>query len=141
MPERGGVVVRDGPTPRASGRRAWSVCVSKAPPLPHPPTFPLWENMMCTARSRSRTVRRTGLALVAAASTSNRIVQAGAQRTSSVTCAKAKELYDSGAIGKLSLVEATLGRNDPTGAWEYPPPPDLSPANLGWDTWLGSAPK
>src|SRR5712691_10509036 len=67
-----------------------------------------------------------GLALVAAASKSDRIVQVGAQRTSSVLCAKAKELYDSGAIGKLSLVEATLGRNDPTGAWEYPPPPDLS---------------
>ncbi|HLQ13134.1 MAG TPA: Gfo/Idh/MocA family oxidoreductase [Steroidobacteraceae bacterium] len=82
-----------------------------------------------------------GLALVAAASKSDRIVQVGAQRTSSVLCAKAKELYDSGAIGKLSLVEGTLGRNDPTGAWEYPPPPDLSPKNLDWDTWLGTAPK
>jgi len=27
----------------------------------------------------------------------------------------------------LTLVEGSLGRNDPTGAWEYPPPPDLSP--------------
>ena len=82
-----------------------------------------------------------GLALIAAAGKSDRIVQVGAQRTSSVLCAKAKELYESGAIGKLSLVEATLGRNDPTGAWEYPPPPDLSPSNLDWDTWLGSATK
>lgn len=82
-----------------------------------------------------------GLAMVAAAGKSRCIVQVGAQRTSSVLCAKAKELYDSGAIGKLNLVEATLGRNDPTGAWEYPPPPDLSPQNLDWDTWLGSAPK
>lgn len=82
-----------------------------------------------------------GLALVAAASKSDRIVQVGAQRTSSVLCAKARELYQSGAIGKLSLVEATLGRNDPTGAWEYPPPPDLSPENLDWDTWLGTAPR
>jgi predicted dehydrogenase len=38
-------------------------------------------------------------------------------------------------------VELTLGRNDPTGAWEYPPPPDLSPQNLDWDTWLNDAPK
>ncbi len=82
-----------------------------------------------------------GLALVSAARRSDRIVQVGAQRTSSVLCAKARELYQSGAIGKLSLVEATLGRNDPTGAWEYPPPPDLSPENLDWDTWLGTAPK
>ena len=34
-----------------------------------------------------------------------------------------------------------LGRNDPTGAWEYPPPLDLSPQNLDWDTWLNDAPK
>jgi predicted dehydrogenase len=82
-----------------------------------------------------------GLAMVEAAKKSDRIVMVGAQRTSSVLCAKAKELYGQGAIGELSLVEATLGRNDPTGAWEYPPPPDLSPQNLDWDTWLGTAPK
>jgi predicted dehydrogenase len=82
-----------------------------------------------------------GLAMVAAAKKSDRIVMVGAQRTSSVLCAKANEIYEQGAIGELSLVEATLGRNDPTGAWEYPPPPDLSPENLDWDTWLGTAPK
>jgi predicted dehydrogenase len=82
-----------------------------------------------------------GLAMVAAAKKTDRIVQIGAQRTSSVLCATAKALYDQGAIGELNLIEATLGRNDPTGAWEYPPPLDLSPANLDWDTWLGTAPK
>lgn len=82
-----------------------------------------------------------GIAMVEAAKKARRIVQIGAQRTSSVLCAKAKELYERGAIGELSLVEATYGRNDPTGAWEYPPPADLSPDNLDWDTWLGSAPK
>lgn len=82
-----------------------------------------------------------GLAMVAAAKKSDRIVQIGAQRTSSVLCAKAKELYDKGALGEINLIEMTLGRNDPTGAWEYPPPPDLSPQNLDWDTWLGTAPK
>lgn len=82
-----------------------------------------------------------GVAMVAAAKKANRIVQIGAQRTSSVLCAKAKELYESGAIGELSLVEATFGRNSPTGAWEYPPPADLSPENLDWETWLGTAPK
>jgi len=82
-----------------------------------------------------------GVAMVAAAKKTDRIVQIGAQRTSSVLCAKAKELLASGAIGELSLVEGSLGRNDPTGAWEYPPPADLSPENLDWDTWLGSAPK
>src|SRR5499425_2197507 len=74
-----------------------------------------------------------GVAMVEAAKKANRIVQIGAQRTSSVLCAKAKELYESGGIGELSLVEMTMGRNDPTGAWEYPPPSDLSPQNLDWD--------
>jgi predicted dehydrogenase len=82
-----------------------------------------------------------GLAMVAAAKKTDRIVQIGAQRTSSVLCAKAKEWIEKGAIGDLNLVEATMGRNDPTGAWEYPPPPDLSPQTLDWDTWQGTAPK
>jgi predicted dehydrogenase len=82
-----------------------------------------------------------GLEMVAAAKKTDRIVQIGAQRTSSVICAKAKELIEKGVIGDLNLIEATYGRNDPNGAWEYPPPPDLSPQNLDWDTWQGTAPK
>lgn len=82
-----------------------------------------------------------GLAMVAAAKKTDRIVQIGAQRTSSVLCAKAKELIEKGAIGEMNLIEATYGRNDPNGAWEYPIPPDLSPANLDWETWQGTAPK
>jgi predicted dehydrogenase len=82
-----------------------------------------------------------GLAMVAAARKTDRIVEIGAQRTSSVLCAKAKEWIEKGVIGDLNLVEATMGRNDPTGAWEYPPPPDLSPQTLDWETWQGTAPK
>ena len=82
-----------------------------------------------------------GLEMVAAAKKTDRIVQIGAQRTSSVICAKAKELIERGVIGELNLIEATYGRNDPNGAWEYPPPPDLSPQNLDWDTWQGTAAK
>ena len=82
-----------------------------------------------------------GLAMVAAAQKTGRIVQIGSQRVSSVICAKAKELIAKGTIGTLTLVEGSLGRNDPTGAWEYPPPPDLSPSTLDWDTWQGTVPK
>jgi len=82
-----------------------------------------------------------GVEMVAAAKKAGRIVQIGSQRVSSVICAKAKELLAKGIIGDLTLVEGSLGRNDPTGAWEYPPPPDLSPQTLDWDTWLGTAPK
>ncbi len=82
-----------------------------------------------------------GVEMVAAARRYGRIVQVGSQRTSSALCAKARELYGQGAIGEVSMIELSLGRNSPTGAWQYPPPFDLSPQNLDWDTWLGSAPK
>jgi len=82
-----------------------------------------------------------GVVMVEAAQKTGRVVQIGSQRVSSLICAKAKELIAQGAIGDLMLVEGWLGRNDPTGAWEYPPPPDLSPGNLDWNTWLGEAPK
>jgi predicted dehydrogenase len=82
-----------------------------------------------------------GFEMIAAEKKNNRIVQIGSQRRSSIVFAKAKELVEQGAIGELYLVEGTMGRNDPCGAWEYPPPPDLSPSNLDWDTWLGTAPK
>ena len=82
-----------------------------------------------------------GFEMVKAAESNHRIVQIGAQRVSSVLCAKAREMYRAGAIGDITMVELTLGRNSPTGAWEYPPPFDLSPANLAWDTWLKDTPK
>ena len=82
-----------------------------------------------------------GVAMVAAAKKTGRVVQIGSQRVSSVICAKAREILANGTIGTVTLVEGSLGRNDPTGAWEYPPPPDLSPSNLDWDTWQGDVPK
>src|SRR5436853_287006 len=82
-----------------------------------------------------------GVAMVAAAQKTGRVVQIGSQRVSSVICAKAKELLANGVIGTLTLVEGSLGRNDPTGAWVYPPPPDLSLDNFDWDTWQGDATK
>src|SRR6202451_3729776 len=77
-----------------------------------------------------------GFAMVEAAQKTGRIVQIGSQRVSSVLCAQARTMYHDGAIGEVSMIELTLGRNDPTGAWEYPPPPDLSTETLDWDTWL-----
>ena len=82
-----------------------------------------------------------GFAMVNAAQVNHRIVQVGAQRVSSVLCAKAREMYQAGAIGEVNMVELTLGRNSPNGAWVYPPPFDLSPSNLDWDTWLKDTPK
>jgi predicted dehydrogenase len=82
-----------------------------------------------------------GAEMVAAAQKTGRIVQIGSQRVSSVICTRAKELVAGGVLGDVTLIEGSLGRNDPTGAWEYPPPPDLSPQTLDWDTWQGNVPK
>lgn len=82
-----------------------------------------------------------GLAMVDAGKKTGRIVQIGSQRVSSLICAKAKEMIAQKMLGDIVLVEGWLGRNDPTGAWEYPPPTDLSPQTLDWDTWQGTVPK
>ncbi len=82
-----------------------------------------------------------GIEMVDAAKKSGRIVQIGSQRVSSVICAKAKELLAQGIIGDLTLVEGSLGRNDPGGAWVYPLPENLSTETLDWDTWQGNVPK
>jgi len=82
-----------------------------------------------------------GVAMVEAATKTGRIVQIGSQRVSSLICAKARDLISQGTLGDLMMVEGWLGRNDPTGAWEYPPPTDLSPETLDWETWQGSVPK
>jgi predicted dehydrogenase len=83
-----------------------------------------------------------GKTMVKAVQASNgRVLQVGSQRVSSAVFEKARELCQAGAIGPVRQVELMLGRNSPQGAWEYPPPPDLSPANLDWPAWLGSAPQ
>jgi predicted dehydrogenase len=82
-----------------------------------------------------------GFEMVAAEQKSKCIVQVGSQRASSLVYTQAKNLFAQGLLGDLCLVEAYMGRNEPGGAWQYPIPPDLSPQNLDWDTWLGTAPK
>jgi predicted dehydrogenase len=86
-------------------------------------------------------VAAEGVEMADAAKRNNRIVQIGSQRVSSLICKKAKEMVAEGMLGDLMMVEGWLGRNDPTGAWEYPPPFDLSPQTLDWDTWQGTVPK
>src|SRR6201988_42481 len=60
-----------------------------------------------------------GPEIIEAARSTNRILQVGSQRVSSVIYAKAKELLASGAIGKLNMVSAWWDRNSSIGAWNY----------------------
>jgi predicted dehydrogenase len=82
-----------------------------------------------------------GFAMVAAAEKHQRIVQAGAQRVSSILFARAREIYQSGKLGKVFAIEGYTDRNSAGGAWEYPIPPGASEANIDWTAWLGDAPK
>jgi len=82
-----------------------------------------------------------GKVLIDTSRATNRILQVGSQRVSSIVYQKAKELYNSGAIGELNMVEAWVDRNSAIGAWQYSVPPDALPANIDWDRFLGHAPK
>ena len=82
-----------------------------------------------------------GPEMIETAKTTNRIIQVGSQRVSSVLYAKAKELLASGAIGELNMVTAYWDRNSSMGAWNYTIPPDASPETCDWPRFLGTAPK
>jgi predicted dehydrogenase len=58
-----------------------------------------------------------GPEMIETAKTTNRIIQIGSQRVSSILYAKAKAVLASGAIGKLNMVTAYWDRNSSMGAW------------------------
>ena len=82
-----------------------------------------------------------GPEMIEAARSTNRILQIGSQRVSSIIYAKAKELLASGAIGQLNMVSAHWDRNTAMGAWDYTVPLDASTESCDWERFLGNAPK
>lgn len=79
--------------------------------------------------------------IIKAVKQSDRIVQIGSQWRSATVNEKARELINSGALGKITMVRASENRNSPLGAWYYPIPPDASPETLDWPRFLGPAPQ
>src|SRR6202048_4057833 len=82
-----------------------------------------------------------GPEMIESAHATNRIIQIGSQRVSSMIYAKAKELLASGAIGQLNMGSAHWDRNSSMGAWNYTVPPDASTETCDWPGFLGIAPK
>jgi len=82
-----------------------------------------------------------GPEMIETARKTNRIIQVGSQRVSSIVYTKAKELLASGAIGQLNMVTARWDRNSAMGAWSYTVPPDASTETCDWPRFLGTAPK
>ena len=82
-----------------------------------------------------------GPEMIETARSTNRIIQIGSQRVSSMIYAKAKELLAAGAIGKLNMVTARWDRNSSQGAWNYTVPLDASTETCDWMRFQGSAPK
>lgn len=82
-----------------------------------------------------------GPEMIKTARATNRIIQVGSQRVSSLIYAKAKELLAAGAIGQLNMVSAYWDRNSSMGAWNYTVPLDASAETCDWPRFLGAAPK
>jgi len=82
-----------------------------------------------------------GPEIIAAAQKTQRILQVGSQRVSSMLYKKAHELVQSGAIGQITSITAWWDRNSSIGAWNYTIPPDASTQTIDWERFLGSAPQ
>ncbi len=82
-----------------------------------------------------------GQGVIAAQKAANKTLQIGSQGVSGLVYAKAKELYKSGEIGKLNMVNAVYDRQDALGAWEYTMPADASAQTVDWDRYIAGMPK
>ncbi|MEX2303520.1 MAG: Gfo/Idh/MocA family oxidoreductase [Bryobacterales bacterium] len=82
-----------------------------------------------------------GLEIIAAVKKSGKMLQVGSQGISSMLQNKARDIIQSGKLGKVTLIRASYNRNTASGAWIYPIPPDASPQTVNWDMFQGSAKK
>ena len=82
-----------------------------------------------------------GIRMLEAQKTTGRILQVGSQCVSSLVYEKARELFASGVLGQVNLVEGWNNRNSVMGALHWPVPKEATPQTVDWDRFLGSAPK
>lgn len=82
-----------------------------------------------------------GADVIATQKKTGKVFQVGSQRVSSIVTEKARELFDSGMIGDLILVETWMDRHSANGAWQYSIPTDANGGTVDWDKFIGDAPK
>jgi len=72
-----------------------------------------------------------------------RAVQIGHQQCSSGQVQDAKNYLVSGSVGKVTAIHSRMFRNTPHGKpqWQRPLYPDITPENVAWSSFLGSAPE
>jgi len=75
------------------------------------------------------TVKETGI-----------VFQLGHQNRQTESYFKAREAYQKGVLGDITLIETTTNRNSSTGAWVYKIPEDAGPQNIDWEQFIGPAP-
>ena len=82
-----------------------------------------------------------GFEILKAVEASDRLFQVGTQRRSSRLYAKAREIYESGVLGKTVYARAFWYRNSPLTrpAWRYDIPADAEPSNTDYAKFLGPA--
>lgn len=82
-----------------------------------------------------------GAAVIEAQKKAGKVYQVGSQRVSAISTAKAQELYASGIIGELVMVDTWMDRSSANGAWQYSIPTDAAKGTVDWKNFLGDAPK
>jgi predicted dehydrogenase len=84
-----------------------------------------------------------GFEILAAVKKSGKKFQVGTQRRSSLLYKKAKEIYESGVLGKVVYARGFWYRNSllTEPAWRYDIPGDTNPTNTDYEKFLGSAPQ
>lgn len=82
-----------------------------------------------------------GAEVIATQKKTGKVFQVGSQRVSAIATLKAKELFESGVIGDLVLVETWNDRQGGNGAWQYSIPTDANAGTVDWEKFLGDAPR